>query len=204
MKTSKLVTVLFFICTVISTLSTFSQHVIFSVAGDEIPVKRYKLSVSDKSYAIKYKLATDPQGSFKMIPLDDVHYIRRKAGKGVVYAAANRNYEVPNIEKLNFMELHGAVDACKNFKGEGVLWGTFIPSFLVMPVGLLTTMVVSSVPPPQSSKIPQNAFSVNDDYIQSYKKQSHRCKKQLAWQGFALGFSTAVTVGTLIMGMSGN
>ncbi|MEZ5195590.1 MAG: hypothetical protein R2764_04105 [Bacteroidales bacterium] len=178
------------------TVYAFSQQTIHTIGGDEIGIKKWKIA---PKFQIKYKLSDKSSSGFQFIDLKDIYYINDKKGNGIAFQEKGKNFKIKKVSNLSKIELQGAVDACKYSRQSGAYWGTWVPSFLFMPVGLGTAIVVSSTKPNQKSLNMPDSELVNDPvYVQSYKKQARKNKSQMTWMGFTLGFSLALAVGGLI------
>jgi len=198
MKTNQLIRILWLTGLIFFSINAFSQNVIFTRNGDKIQVGKYKFAVENKVKLLKYKTTDNPKSGFQKIDLSEIYYIKNKKGNGLAYHEKGRGYKIKKVDNLSEIELRGAIDACKYFNGSGPMLGTFVPSFLFMPVGLGTAIVVSSVKPKKTLNMPMNEFVNDPVYVQSYKKQAHKNKQGVTWLGFTVGFSLGLTIAVLV------
>ncbi|MCF8370103.1 MAG: hypothetical protein K9H64_00685 [Bacteroidales bacterium] len=176
-------------------VNAFSQNVIYLKNGDEIHAGKYKPAPAGK---LKYKAENNPGGDYQLIGQSEIFYIKGKQKKGYAFHETGMIFKIKNVDQLNEMELRGTLDACSYYHYSGTYWGTFIPTFIAVPAGLVTTVIVASIKPNRTLNLPDNANVNNEVYLQAYKDQAHKCKKQIAWKGFFIGWGMAISVGSLV------
>ncbi len=198
MKTNQFLSAIWITGLICFSMNVFSQQMIITKNGDKINVKKWKPA---SKFQLKYKVSDKSNPDFQFVNLSDVYFIKDKKGNGLAFSDKGDVFKIKKVDRFNEMELQGAVDACKYFRKSGPFWGTWVPSFLIMPVGLVTAVAVSSTKPKKSLIIPANELVSNQVYIQSYKDQAHECKKQAAWNGFASGFGLSLSIGVLLMAL---
>ncbi len=144
---------------------------------------------------LAYKSIDNPK-EWQKIHINQVYYVEHNNKKAIAYYMA-KGYVIKNYRELSDIQLRARVDACKNLKFSGAVWGTFVPSFLFMPAGLITAIIVSSTSP-KKLNMTNTDYTSNPEYIEAYKKQAKSNKSNSAWTGFVTGFSLAITLGVLI------
>jgi len=113
------------------------------------------------------------------------------------------NTKIYNSEKLpptSSLYVQGKKDADKHYDDFGPYAGTFFPSLIFPPAGLISTIVISSIPPKEFNlNIPKaNIETITDpDYFNGYYMMAKRKKKLRAWTGFGTG--TAFFAAGLLM-----
>ncbi|MEP0369268.1 MAG: hypothetical protein ABJN36_00150 [Cyclobacteriaceae bacterium] len=90
--------------------------------------------------------------------------------------------------------LFGKEVAQDYYKPTGVALATGVTTFMLVPAGLGTTVLICSRPV-KESKIPAKYFQNKDEFfIQGFQNEALKRKRKAAWVGSGVGFGVFITL----------
>jgi hypothetical protein len=188
---------LLLIC-IIGHTNLFAQFKIIYNNGETLEAKR--LFAPGKGETANYVLKDGTKGKVKK---SDIFCVIRKKNiiafdKNNVTKAGRMISEVKEMNPNDTCS-RAVVDAIKQSKIGGSAIGTGVVSFIVWPAGLVTAVVVSSIPPSDKNLNLSESKTTDTQYCDCYKKEASKKKKSATWMGWGLGTSIGIPIGMLIL-----
>jgi hypothetical protein len=188
---------LLLIC-IIGHTNLFAQFNIVFNNGEKLEAK--KLFAPRKGEMVNYVLQDGTKGDAKK---SDIFCVIRKKN---IIAFDNNNVPkggrlIPEAKEMDPKDICSiaVVDAIKQSKIGGAAIGTGVVSFIVWPAGLVTSIVVSSIPPSDKNLNLNESKITDTQYCDCYKKEASKKKKSATWMGWGLGTSIGIPIGMLIL-----
>jgi len=177
----------------------FGQCTIYMKNGDKIPAKSFFAPIKSDQLtyksADKQKLSVNKKDVFALTRKKQF-YVLNENGM-LVGGTTFKGMPAPDAKSPC---LDGAVDALNSYRVGGTPIATGVVSLLVWPVGILTTAIVTSVPPAQERlNVPASGDKNNKTYMDCYKKEARKKKNQAAWMGCSLGTCWGIAITSLIL-----
>ncbi|HLO91605.1 MAG TPA: hypothetical protein VK172_10620 [Lentimicrobium sp.] len=161
------------------TITAFSQDIITTKRGDDIPSKVLEITSSE----IKYKDPENMDGPVYVLDKTEVLMIRYENGYKDIFL------EEPVYDTVNYY-MQGQIDAFKYYRGyKPAATGTFITSLLVSPLaGLIPAIACSSTyPNDRNLNYPdQRLFRDQYDYQRGYTHKAKRMKQDKVWKNWGI------------------
>ena len=185
------------ICCIVNT-TLFAQFKIVFNNGKILEAK--KLFVPRKGETVNYVLQDGTKGEAKK---SDIFCAIRKKN---IIAFDNNNMPkggklLPEVKEMNPNDICAIaiVDAIKQQKIGGAAIGTGVTSVVVWPVGLVTAVVVSSVPPSEKNLNINQSKTTDTQYYECYKKEASKRKKSTTWMAWGFGTAIGIPLSMLIL-----
>ena len=183
----------------VSSTIVFSQCTIYLKNGQKIAARYFFAPL--KGDEIKYKT---PDRQMLKVKKADVYVITRRKELNKLnengFLVGGMMFKGMPAPDQKSVCVDGAMDALTYFKPSGTAIGTGIISFLAWPVGIITTAIVASVPPPAAKlNIPETANKNDNAYLDCYKKEPKKKKSSTAWRGCSFGMSMGILVEAIVM-----
>jgi hypothetical protein len=185
-------TLLLLLLVFLSSSSLFAQDYILNKKGEEVQAKVLEITLTE----VKYKKFDNLEGPVITLARNDVMMIKYENGSKEVFAA-----EKPAAPVASPVEMYakGQQDAFQYYKGSGPMWGTYVPTIVFAPAGLVAGAVIGATSPKVDPfRIPDRALLEEPAYVQGYKKQAGRRKWGKVATGFGLGVLTNIVVYSLV------
>jgi hypothetical protein len=187
---------------------SYAQDIIYLKSGEKItsfnttiPLKGDEITCFKSAVKNAEKFTLKKADIYLIDRVKPKKYVWFFNDKGIMRGLAKKDLEKLGINDYTKKSpcLDAIIGVANNYNGTGTFLGTFIPGFLVWPVGLVETIVVASIPPSaEAIKLDQATAMADQAYTKCYKDYAFKTKRRLAWMGWGNGTSLGIAIGMLI------
>lgn len=164
---------------------TYSQDLITTKSGEDIPAKILEVGTSE----IKYKKFNHEDGPTYSILKSATLMIRYQDGSKDIFQENPEDNNTQSSKSDENLLFKGQEDANKFYIGyRGAVGGTVATSLLASPLIGLIPAIACSVTPPQEQTLnyPNPDLYKNTDYRMGYTQQAKKIKNQRIWRSWTI------------------
>lgn len=183
---------------------SYSQDKLYRYDGSQIDAKVLEVTQDE----IKYKKFSYLEGPTIVVAKSDIVMIIYENGEKDIFAEENvepisKEVPIENTKTEYEMYLQGKQDASSRYTSYRPFWGTFVPTVIFAPAGVVAGVIIGSTSPSPkviAETMPDAKLIVNQDYYRGYKKKMRQKKWGRVCGGFGIGIAVNVVTYYLIWG----
>lgn len=181
----------------LSIFNSFSQDKIYLYSGDYIDAKVTEVGSAE----IKYKKYNYQDGPTIVVSISEIVMIIYENGDKDVFAEVKKANENNSINENTIgkssaeMMRVGEEDARIKYTSYKPFWGTFVPTIIFSPAGIVTGLIIGLCKPTAGAikqTNPDSNLIKNPDYLSGYKHKMKQKKWGRVWGGFGIGIAVNV------------
>jgi hypothetical protein len=170
-----------------------AQDIVLTTAGEELMVKVTELTLTD----VVYKYPDSLQNPALTIPKKLVFLIKYANGTKAIITPFSPEKSANASQDPKAMYQRGRLDARKNYRGNGAMWGS---AASILFAGIPGPVIIAAFPPKiKYQEVSDITLLQNPHYTSGYKSEAHRKKLGKTATGAGIGAGIGLALISILL-----